>query len=93
MDRTEALEILNRDDEEMRKGYFCINDFLAIEKAKSDMQKLEKIEQIVKFNDFNYTEDCSGCPFEKEEDCLTCKDYRLWKIEQIVKSNNRYFVR
>lgn len=35
MTRTEAIEILNRDDDSMRKGYFCINDFKAIEVLKS----------------------------------------------------------
>lgn len=34
--REEAIEILNRDDDEMRKGYFCINDFLAIETLKQE---------------------------------------------------------
>ena len=36
MTREEAIEILNRDDDDMRKGYFCINDFLAIEVLKSE---------------------------------------------------------
>lgn len=35
MTREEAINILNRDDDSMRKGYFCINDFLAIEVLKS----------------------------------------------------------
>ena len=36
MTREEAINILNRDDDSMRKGYFCINDFLAIEVLKSE---------------------------------------------------------
>ena len=36
MTREEAIEILNRDDDSMRKGYFCINDFKAIEVLKSE---------------------------------------------------------
>lgn len=35
MTREEAINILNRDDNSMRKGYFCINDFMAIEVLKS----------------------------------------------------------
>lgn len=35
MTREEAIKILDRDDDDMRKGYFCINDFLAIEALKS----------------------------------------------------------
>lgn len=35
MTREEAINILNRDDDSMRKGYFCINDFKAIEVLKS----------------------------------------------------------
>ena len=31
----EALEVLERDDEEMRRGYFCINDFIAIDTLKN----------------------------------------------------------
>lgn len=27
----EAIEILERDDEDMRRGFFCLNDFTAIE--------------------------------------------------------------
>lgn len=36
MTKEEAIEILNRDDDSMRKGYFCINDFIAIEVLKSE---------------------------------------------------------
>lgn len=36
MTREEAIKILNRDDDSMRKGCFCINDFLAIEVLKSE---------------------------------------------------------
>ena len=39
MTREEAIKILNRDDDSMRKGYFCINDFLAIEVLKSEEPK------------------------------------------------------
>ena len=39
MTREEAIKILNRDDDSMRKGYFCINDFTAIEVLKSDEPK------------------------------------------------------
>ena len=43
MTREKAIEILNRDDESMRKGYFCINDFKAIEVLKSEESILCKI--------------------------------------------------
>lgn len=43
MTREEAINILNRDDDDMRKGYFCINDFLAIEVLKSEESILDKI--------------------------------------------------
>ena len=36
MTREQAIEILNRDDKYMRSGYFCINDFLAIEVLKQE---------------------------------------------------------
>lgn len=36
MTREEAIAILNRDDADMRKGLFCINDFLAIEVLKQE---------------------------------------------------------
>lgn len=39
MTEQQALEILKRDDDEMRKGYFCINDFLALEVAKTALEK------------------------------------------------------
>lgn len=41
MTETEALEILKRDDDDMRKGYFCINDFTALEVAKKALEKQE----------------------------------------------------
>lgn len=43
MTRKEAINILNRDDDSMRKGYFCINDFKAIEVLKSEEPLLDKI--------------------------------------------------
>ena len=43
MTREEAINILNRDDDSMRKGYFCINDFNAIEVLKSEESILDKI--------------------------------------------------
>ena len=43
MTREEAINILNRDDDSMRKGYFCINDFKAIEVLKSEEPILDKI--------------------------------------------------
>lgn len=43
MTREEAISILNRDDDSMRKGYFCINDFKAIEVLKSEESILDKI--------------------------------------------------
>lgn len=36
MTREEAINTLNCDDDDMRKGYFCINDFLAIEVLKAE---------------------------------------------------------
>jgi hypothetical protein len=43
MTREEAIDILNRDDDSMRKGYFGINDFKAIEVLKSQEPVLDKI--------------------------------------------------
>ena len=43
MTREEAINILNRDDDSMRKGYFCINDFKAIEVLQSEEPILDKI--------------------------------------------------
>ena len=39
MTEAEALEILKRDDDDMRKGYFCLNDFTALEVAKKALEK------------------------------------------------------
>lgn len=39
MTEAEALEILKRDDSDMRKGYFCLNDFEALEVAKNALEK------------------------------------------------------
>ena len=47
MTREEAIEILNRDDNEMRKGWFCINDFIAIEVLKkADVVEREVLDKI-----------------------------------------------
>ena len=48
MTREEAIEILNRDDDSMRKGYFCINDFNAIEVLKSQDSVLDQIKAEIK---------------------------------------------
>ena len=42
MTEQEAIAVLKRDDDSMRKGYFCINDFIAIEVA---IKALEEVEQ------------------------------------------------
>ena len=42
MTEKEAIAVLKRDDDSMRKGYFCINDFIAIEVA---IKALEEVEQ------------------------------------------------
>lgn len=46
MTESEALEILIRDDEEMRKGFFCINDFFAIEVAKKALEEIQQYKVI-----------------------------------------------
>ena len=64
MTEAEALEILKRDDDDMRKGYFCINDFLALEVAKTALEK-----QIAKkpipvdsgVYDYPYDYECPNC--------------------------------
>lgn len=48
MTREEAIEILNRDDNEMRKGWFCINDFKAIEVLKkADVVERSKVNAAI----------------------------------------------
>ena len=42
MTEQEAIAVLKRDDDSMRKGYFCINDFIAIEVA---IKALEEVDQ------------------------------------------------
>lgn len=42
----EALKILERDNDAMRRGYFCINDFAAIEKLKEAVKDLNSGEAI-----------------------------------------------
>ena len=62
MTREEAINILNRDDDSMRKGYFCINDFKAIEVLKLEEPILDKIRaEIIEYAipDFEY-HGCGG---------------------------------
>ncbi len=58
MTREEAIEILNRDDNEMRKGWFCINDFIAIEVLKKadvvEREVLDKIRAEIEQMDFDF---------------------------------------
>lgn len=56
MTREEAINILNRDDDSMRKGYFCINDFKAIEVLKSEEPILDKIKAEIKDVAFDWQE-------------------------------------
>lgn len=84
MTREEAINILNRDDDSMRKGYFCINDFNAIEVLKSEESILDKIrDEILKLDDADY--DFEGYykavtdalaiidKYRGEVDCRKCK--------------------
>ena len=52
MTESEALEILTRDDEEMRKGFFCINDFFAIEVAKKVLEEIQQYRAIGTVSEF-----------------------------------------
>ena len=45
MTEIEALAILNRDDDDMRKGYFCLNDFEAIEVGKKALEEISLYKQ------------------------------------------------
>lgn len=57
MTREEAIKILNRDDDNMRKGYFCINDFLAIEVLKSEKPSEDCVSrQSIDQNIYEYAE-------------------------------------
>lgn len=74
--REESIKIISLFRDEWAKNSKCPNAH-ALDKAISDMQKLEKIEQMMGFNwcencEFRYTEDeCNGCS--------------LIKIRQIIK--------
>ena len=52
MTESDALEILTRDDEEMRKGFFCINDFFAIEVAKKALEEIQQYRAIGTVSEF-----------------------------------------
>lgn len=77
MTREQAIEILNRDDSEMRKGYFCINDFNAIEVLKTadvvERSKIDKaIEEINDMPTIGYYEEPLGSrPMVFKDDILT----------------------
>lgn len=69
MTKEQAIEILNRDDKEMRAGYFCINDFVAIKTLKEFAQTVKERKQgkWCKQNDdyFDWYE-CSECGYGSE---------------------------
>ena len=52
MTESEALEILTRDDAEIREGFFCINDILAIEVAKKSLEEVQEFEAIGTVSEF-----------------------------------------
>ncbi len=48
MTREQAIEVLNRDDESMRGGWFCLNDFTAIEVLKTaDVVERSKVNKAI----------------------------------------------
>ena len=46
MTEQEAISVLKRDDDSMRKGYFCINDFIAIEVAIKALEEIQQYREI-----------------------------------------------
>lgn len=68
MEREEAIEILNRDDDSMRKGYFCINDFKAIEALKQEPQAERDCMNCDNSKDghIDTTETCHNCMWESQ---------------------------
>ena len=46
MTEQEAIAVLKRDDDSMRKGYFCINDFIAIEVAIKALEEIQQYREI-----------------------------------------------
>lgn len=81
MTEAEALEILKRDDSDMRKGYFCLNDFTALEVAKTALEK-----QIAKkpiYSDFDDNGHEEIIPYKAV--CPTCGyefEFGTWNNEQ-----------
>ena len=76
MTEQEAIAVLKRDDDSMRKGYFCINDFIAIEVA---IKALEEVEQ---YRAIGTLEECRAAvekqkakkpiiEYEQTHDCVT----------------------
>lgn len=48
MTREQAIEVLNRDDESMRGGWFCLNDFTAIDVLKTaDVVERSKVNKAI----------------------------------------------
>lgn len=86
MTEQEALEILIRDDDDMRKGYFCLNDFTALEVAKNALERqiakkpeITRISGGIKFGicpNCGTEIDCLDNPFyHKDADCLQKLDW------------------
>ena len=92
MTNKEAIEILNRDDNDMRKGYFCINDFEAIYTLKGLQEPKTVIYEGDGYANGNLVYDyarCPRCDSEYEEDdtnwklpfCPNCGQALKWDEE------------
>ena len=71
MNEREAISVLKRDDDSMRKGYFCINDFIAIEVA------IKALEEIQQYREIGTPEELREALEQMEEEefcCCHCDD-------------------
>ena len=76
MTEQEAIAVLKRDDDSMRKGYFCINDFIAIGVA------IKALEEVQQYLEIGTPEECRAAvenqkakkpiiKYKRTKDCLT----------------------
>ena len=76
MTEQEAIAVLKRDDDSMRKGYFCINDFIAIEVAIKALEEVEQYRAIGTLEEFRAAVDKLRAKnpiikYKQTHDCVT----------------------
>lgn len=77
MTEQEAIAVLKRDDDSMRKGYFCINDFIAIEVS------IKALEEVQKYRAIGTPEECLAA-VEKQKKLKSTDTYGFVAIGKTV---------